>query len=126
MPIPFRSAMNSIVLRTSMSLIILLSTVSLKTFYDSKPHFRSQKRIFSICFHAASPTRITENIDVRSPERKSFITVIHSFSLKIMIFRPSFIRNHIEHFINRRIVKSCCQTYCLRKNRCFSRTCNSM
>ena len=68
-PVPFRSRVNGKVLGASVYLIVFPVFVqALQAFYNIYAHNACQIRVFTVCFLTASPTRVTEYIDIRCPE----------------------------------------------------------
>ena len=126
MPVPFRTTVHGIVLGASMCLVIFPGTITLQAFHYGQSHQRGQIRVFTISFHAPSPTRITVYINIRSPKRQSFVTIPFTLTLKIMVFGTGFIRYDTEGFMNRLIIKSGGKSYRLRKNSCFPGACHSV
>ena len=126
MSVPFRTTVHGIMLCTGMCFIVFPGTTTLQTFYYCQPHQRSQIRVFSISFHTTSPTRITINVDIRSPKSQPFVTIPLAFALKVVILGTGFIRDDIKSFINSLIIESSGKPYCLWKNRCLAGACHSM
>ena len=126
MPVPFRTAMYGVMLGTGMGFIIFSGTVALQAFYHGQSHERGQIRVFPVCFHTASPSRVTVDIDVRSPESQSFVTTPLAFTLEVMAFGTGFIGYNVEGFINSLIVEGGGKTYGLRKDGGLSGTCHSV
>ena len=73
MAVPFRSGMDRKMFGTGMGLEHRSIGWPLKPPYDRHPQPAGQVRVFPICLHSSSPAGIPENVDIRSPERKSLI-----------------------------------------------------
>ena len=69
-----RTAMHGKMLCAGIKLHILMSGRSLQATHHGKSHARVHIRVLTISFLPASPSRITENVYVWSPERKALIT----------------------------------------------------
>ena len=67
---PFRTTMDGIVLGARPELAILGILWSLQSTHHGAAHTRSQVRVFAVGFLSTSPTRITEDINVRCPNRE--------------------------------------------------------
>ena len=65
--VSLQAAVNGIVLGAGMSLVVLW-VISLHTFNQSCTHLTGKIRILTAGLLAASPSRITENVDVGAPE----------------------------------------------------------
>ena len=74
MTVPFRSAVDSIVFGTGKEFLVTAVTrsffeiLSLETIHDSQSHPRRQIGVFTVCFLSASPSGVTEDVDVGTPE----------------------------------------------------------
>ena len=65
--VSLKSAVNGVVLGAGMCLVVL-GVVTLHTLDKSGSHLTCQVRVLTACLLAASPTRITEDIDIGAPE----------------------------------------------------------
>ena len=81
MAVPLRSTMNGEVLGTSKKLAILAVGRTLKSSHHSQTHAGSEIRVFTVGFLPTSPTWVTEDVDVRSPERKTLVH-LHQSALR--------------------------------------------
>ena len=117
--------MDCIMLGASMRLEVF-RVVTLQTFHYGNAHPFRQVRIFPVCFHAAAPAGITEDVDIRSPEGQAFVAVVFFVLLILMVFGASFIAHHRECLVQGIVIESCRHCDCLRENGCFSGTCDTM
>ncbi len=67
-PVPFRPAVHCKMFGASKRLSVLAVFRPLKPSYDGRTHPASQIRVFAISLLAAPPARVSEYVDVRSPE----------------------------------------------------------
>ena len=79
----FRTAVYCKMLRTCRRLQ-MLRILSLKTSDISTSEFTGQIRILSVCLMTSAPSRIAEDIDIRSPEGQSLIDSMVTFSGKLI------------------------------------------
>ena len=100
--------------------------VSLQAFHYGNAHPFCQVRIFSIGFHATSPTGITEDIDIRGPEGQAFVAVVFFILLILMVFGTGFVAYHRECLIQCVVIKSSRHRDCLWENGRFSGTCDTV
>ena len=125
MAIPFRSAMDGIVLGAGMCLEII-SIIALQTFGHCYTHLGSQIGILTVGLHASAPTRVTEDVDVGCPEGQSFITVIFVVCLIMVILGTCLITDHRKSTEHRFVVKGCGHTDSLWKYGRLSGTSDTM
>ena len=121
----FRPAVNSKMLGSSHKFEIFW-IITLQPFDKRNSHSGSEKRIFTVGFHTASPARITKNIDIGCPESQSLINSPFSTMRVIIVFSAGFVRNGISYVEHHRIVPHGSHPDCLRKNRGQSRACHTM
>ena len=76
--------------------LVIIRMVSLKSLHCSYAHNRREVRIFSIGLLSAAPSRISEDIDVRSPEGQSVILLVQSLAYGIVILGTCLIRHICE------------------------------
>ena len=72
--------------------LIIVRVVSLQTVNGGSSHHGSKVWIFSIGLLTTSPTRIPENIDIRSPERKSIVFLVFVLADGIIILGSCLVR----------------------------------
>ena len=78
--VPFGAGMYGKMFGASVYFVILLVFVqALQAFHDADTHYACQIRVFSIGFYAASPARVTVDIDGGSPDCQSLIALVASF-----------------------------------------------
>ena len=118
--------MNGKVLGASVQLVVFLTSRSLKALHHHHAHPRSQVGVLAIGFDATSPTRVTEQIDRRSPHGKSLITLPCTFSDKLCILGTCLIRHYCIYAIHRIGIKRSSHTDRLWKHRCQSGTGHTM
>ena len=95
----------------------IFRVISLQASHVSNAHLRCQERVFAIGFLAASPTRISEDVDVRRPDGQPVKPVaITLFPHPLGIFGPELGGNNIRFFVEQVRIESCSQSDCLRKN----------
>ena len=81
MAIPFRAAVYGEVLGASQEFFVTvnypLSTIchALQTTHHCQTHLCCKIGVFAVCLLSASPARVTEDIDVRCPERKTLVSL---------------------------------------------------
>ena len=80
MAVPLRSAMYGKVLGAGQQLAVFADTQvftvianTLQSTYYGQSHLRGQIGVFAIGLLSTSPSRITEDVDVRSPERQTLV-----------------------------------------------------
>ena len=114
---PFWSAMNCIVLGTSPELAVFRILRSLQSAHHGTSHSGGQVRILTIGFLSTTPSRITEDIDVWSPDRESMETgYISPLLLQFIPFGTHLIRCCIKDSIHHSVVKRCCHSDRFRKD----------
>ena len=91
-------------------------TVSLQSL--NKPHAKPccQIWVFSVCFMAASPSRIPKDVDIRTPYCKAFIDIPVSVTALTVIFRPGLISYNACNFFMKIFVKDSSKSDGLRKD----------
>ena len=119
--------MHCIMLDTRMSLVIFGICRPLHSLYYSYSHTGSQIRVFAESLLSPPPTRITENIHIRIPKSKPFVSIsIAITAMGIVEFSTSFITNGNIHSFNCFIIKGRCHTHSYRKHCSQSITGNTM
>lgn len=104
MPIPLRSRVYSIMFCTSVKFIVSCCIGSLQTIDYCNSQTAGQIGIFSIRLLSTPPTRITENIHIRSPHCKCLITCKISFTIQSPALCSCFIRYCRKDFIQQTII----------------------
>ena len=122
----FRTAMDREMLQTRMELVILLVRIALEAVHYGTSHHCGQIWILSICLLATSPTRVTEDVDVRSPDGKTMITA-HAFFITGNAELDSLLgRSDVEHFFKQFVIPARRHTYSLREHSRETVTCRAM
>ena len=93
--------------------------ISLKCFYKGNSQFFCKIRIFPISFMASTPSWITENIDIRRPERQSLINISVTVYGICIIPCSALCCHDTGHLCHTFPVKSCRHSDRLWKNRCL-------
>ena len=99
---------------------------SLNALYEPDSQPGRKIRILSVSLMPPAPARITEDIDVRGPERKPLIDIPVAVSGISVIFRPSLCRDDISDLLHDVFVKCRRHPDRLRKHRCRSRPCHTV
>ena len=120
MAVPFRTGMYGIVLGAGMQLVIFFPLRTLQTAYRCHTHLAGEVRVFSVSFLPPSPTRITEDVDVRCPHGEPLITLQSAFFAEFGILGACFIRNCGEYIVKQFIVERSSHTDGLREYGCQS------
>ena len=111
MTIPLRSAMHRKMLGTGQQLAIRANTKvfaviahTLQTSHHSQSHLGCQIRVFAIGLLPTSPTWITEDIDIRRPERQTLIALDIARALGLLGFHTSLVAHGSKHPVQQGIV----------------------
>ena len=83
----------------SVQFIVLGVGRSLQSSNDLQSQYRGEIRVFSVGLLSASPARVSENVDVRSPESQALIFPIPAFALEVVEFCTGFVADGIEYLI---------------------------
>ena len=110
MTVGFGTAVHSEMLDAGESFIAAIDLL-LQPFHAGGAHAGSEVRVFTVGFHAASPARIPENVDVRCEKSKSGIIIVLSGFLGTEIFQSGFVSHHAEHFLHGVVVEGGRQCY---------------
>ena len=76
--------------------LVIIRMVSLKSLHGCYSHHGSEIWVFSVGLLSAAPPRISEDIDVRSPEGQSVILLVQSLAYGIVILGTRLIRHICE------------------------------
>jgi hypothetical protein len=126
MALILRTAMDREMLQTCMELVILLVRIALEAVNNGTAHHCGQIWIFSVCLLAASPTWVTEDVDVRSPDGKTMITA-HAFFITSDAELDSLLgRSDVEHLFEKFIIPASRHSDSLRKHSRETVTCRTM
>ena len=142
--IPLRTAMHGEMLGTSQCLDILgslrlirsqntrsrqrlaVERLSLQAIHHSKSHTCGEIRIFAISLLSASPSRITEDIDIRSPEAQTLISLYITRLLRHLRLGSRLIAYGSKHLIEQGIIPGRSHVHGDRENRGISVACHTM
>ena len=142
--IPLRTAMHGKMLGTSQCLDILgslrlirsqntrsrqrlaVERLSLQAIHHSKSHTCGEIRIFAISLLSASPSRITEDIDIRSPEAQTLISLYITRLLRHLRLGSRLIAYGSKHLIEQGIIPGRSHVHGDRENRGISVACHAM
>ena len=126
MALILRTAMDREMLQTCMELVILLVRIALEAVHYGTSHHCGQIWILSICLLATSPTRVTEDVDVRSPDGKTMITA-HAFFITSDAELDSLLgRSDVEHLFEKFIIPARRHSDSLREHSRETVTCRTM
>lgn len=114
MPIRLRTGMYCKMFAAGCSLQIFAA--SLQAFDKTYSEPGSQVRIFSIGFMSASPARITENIDIRRPDRKTFVDIAVAVLCKFVMLCALLGRNNLRRTLYRILIEHGRKRNCLREH----------
>ena len=106
MTVPLGAAVYGKVFGTSQQFTILTDaqvfsviTHALKSSYHCQSHLRSEVGVFTISLLSTSPAGVTEDIDVRCPERETLIALDVTTTLGLSGFYSGFIADGGEHAV---------------------------
>ena len=119
MALILRTAMDREMLQTCMELVILLIRIALEAVHNGASHHCGQIWILSICLLAASPTWVTENVDVRSPDGKTMIAANAFFITSDAELDSLLGRGDVEHLFEKFIIPARRHTDSLREHLSF-------
>ena len=84
---------------TSVQFVVLRVGRSLQSSNDLQSQYRGEIRVFSVGLLSATPTRVSENVDVRRPESQALIFPVSAFALEVVEFCTGFVADGIEYLI---------------------------
>ena len=116
--VPLRTAMHGIVLGAGIKLRILrllsvdecrsaVVVVALQSAYHGQTHACGEVGVFAVGLLATSPTWITEDVDVRCPERQSAIAFHLAATLCLHVLGTGLVAHAGKHLVHQRIVERC-------------------
>ena len=85
--------------------LIIIRIIALQSAGYGYTHLLGQVRVLAIGFHTPSPARVTEDIDIRGPESKTFVTVVLLVFLVLVVFGTGLVADHREGLVNGVIVE---------------------
>src|SRR4030095_318812 len=88
-----RARVNGVVFRSRDDFQILW-IIALESFYEFDSESSSQVRVFAVSLLPASPARVAKNVDVRRPESETVKPIVVTTSLRLVVLRTSFFRDH--------------------------------
>ena len=107
--------MDRKVLQTCVELVIFLVCIALKAVDHRASHHRHQVWILSVGLLAASPPRVTEDVDVRSPYGKAVVLSRPITGAGRIELDALLCRSHIEHVQKEFIIPAGSHTDSLRE-----------
>ena len=116
MPQCFRSRMHREMFGTGCCPHVL--AIPLNTADKPDRQHRCQERVLAVGLMSPAPAGIPENIDIRRPERNSFINIPVSIRSLRVVFGPAFHGNHLADFLHKVRIAGSRKTDRLRKNGC--------
>src|SRR5687768_18514130 len=96
MALRFRAAVDSIVFDGGNGLQIL-RIVALQALHEGHSELARQVRVLAPRFLASAPTRVAKDVDVRSPERQTFVSAPFAVANKLVVFCPSLGRGRLSY-----------------------------
>jgi hypothetical protein len=115
MAVPFRAAMYGVMFGTGVSFIVL-EVVTLQAFDGSQPDALCEEGVFTVGFHGASPSRISQDVDIGCPESQTIVRRAIIVAQGKVIFGASFIADEGEGKKDSLLVESSVKGNSLRKN----------
>ena len=110
-----RAAVHSIVLRARRDLQIFPVTLQALDVRHAEP--RREVRVFAVRLLPSAPARVTEQVDIRRPEREALINIAVAVLRSFVILRAGLRRNDIADFSDHLRVKHARHSNGLRKHR---------
>ena len=124
MPYGLRTAVNGKMLCAGSGFHDL--SVTLQTSYICLAVFGCKERIFAISLMTSAPSRVSENVDVGSPESKSLVNVPVIVFCVNVVFCPRLGGGDVSRLFHKFGVKHGSHTDSLRKHCCNARTCKTV
>ena len=113
----FRSAMHCIVLGTSPQLAIFCVFRTLQATHNSRSHHRGKIGVLAIGFLSASPSRVSEDIHIGSPNRQAVeLLILSSVEHTLVVLGTKLGTSCIEHFVQQRRIERGCHGYWFRED----------
>src|SRR5947199_5946229 len=84
--------------------------VALQALDESDAHARRQVRVFAVSLLPASPSRVTEDVDVRRPEGQPLVTPAIALTHELIILRTRLCRDNIGDPLHEISIPSCGET----------------
>ena len=103
--VPFRAGVDGVVLRAGVGLQDRGIRRSLQAADDGHAQLARQVRILAVGFHAPSPARIAEDVDVRGPEGDALILLHQPRLPGLVVLHPGLVADGREDFVNQRFIK---------------------
>ena len=76
--------------------LVIVRMVSLESLHGSHTHYRGKERVLTVGLLTTAPSRVSEDVDVRSPESQSVILLVLSPAYCVVIFCTCLVRNICE------------------------------
>ena len=125
MSLSFGTAVGTKVLGAGRGFQIFI-VITLNPLNKSATENRRQIRILTVGFVPPAPSRISENIYIRRPERETFINTVILIFLALVEFCPRLGWNNIGTDSYGVLIKGWRHAYCLRKYGCNTCSCNAV
>ena len=116
--VPLWSAMHGKVFGASQEFLVLVlpafavQTLALQSVDHGQSHALRQVRVFTVGLLSASPARVAEYVDVRSPERQALITLYASTFLGLLVLGTCFVAGGRKDLVHQFVVPRCCHHRC--------------
>ena len=111
----FRPGMHREVLGTGVGFLDVVFGVTLQAADHGHSQLAGQVGVFPIGFHAASPARVAEQVDVGGPEGKPLVDVRAAFHCGQAVFDTRLIAHDRKHLIQQRFIERCRHAHRLRE-----------
>ena len=96
----------------------LVAVAMLKSLDAGKPHGGCEVGVFAVGFHASSPARVAENVDVGREESQPRVVVVFFCGLCLVVFAVCFGGCLCENVLHEFRIERCCQCYRHRPHGC--------
>ena len=103
--VPFRAGVDGVVLRAGVGLQDRGIRRSLQAADDGHAQLARQVRILAVGFHAPSPARVAEDVDVRGPEGDALILLHQPRLPGLVVLHPGLVADGREDFVNQRFIE---------------------
>ena len=120
-----RSAVNGVMFG-SCDRFQVFRIAALKPFDEIDGHASGEEGILAIGLLSTTPARISENIDIWSPESESGIDAANIVARKKVVFGACLIADGIPYTKHQILIKCSRKSYCLGENSCLASSGNTM
>ena len=117
MAVPFRPAVHGEVLGARQQLPIFFPQplsiigIALQSSHHRQTHLRSQEGIFAISLLTTSPAGITEDIDIRCPERETLVALDIPTALGLLSLHTCLVAHGRKHLMQQGIIPRGCHRH---------------